>query len=562
MVVASALAVFMLGSPTTNDQGFHYSPGYLTSVLTNGWLGPLCCKNDQPATAHTPVTLAGPVRQAEQFAGPPQPVVTAAAQAEHEQVATAQTTGDANQHPQQTLANLPFDPLSEPSFANLDSPASLPLVEVAAAQIDQPDLPLAEAPLTATPANEDSTVAPASPQSDGPGVFQEFIASQQRLQPEHGLREVSHRIRSGETISHVLDSAGVASAEVRTWLSVANRVYNLDRVYAGQEVSFLVDTSSQSLEHLSLEIDRKSLLVANRKDGRIVAERREVPNFRRIHVAGGEIASSLYMAALTEGIPDSVISAMAEILGWDIDFARDVRPGATFRVAYEEIVRLDTHESIPGRVLAVEITNRNRKLEGIYFTPSSGGRGGYFDRSGRALSRAFLRYPVEFSRISSQFSTARLHPIKKIPLPHYGVDFAAPTGTPVVASADGVVVTAGWAGGNGRLVKIRHDDIYQSAYAHLSRIAPHIVVGARVRKGQVIGNVGSTGLATGPHLHYAMYRFGKYIDPLSAELPRERSLSSGPLDAFKIVLGMIDATYARAGLEDTDGAQLAAAIPE
>ncbi len=553
MVSLSLLAVFALSSPTTNDQGFHYSPGYLTNLLTNGWLDDACCDDAEPATL-TARLRSDRAEHSEELVGPNQPVLVAAVH------------GDQQHQPYSRPADLPFDPLSEPSFSAPPSQSlvamALASAEVAAPKLarSQPAEPLLEAPAAAAPLQLPTLEADALVQASGPGVFQEFIESQPQLQPAQGLREINHRIRVGETISHVLDSAGVSPAEVSTWLSAANRVYNLNHVYAGQEVSFLVDSGSQSLEHLSLEIDRKSLLIANRKDGQIVAERREVPNFRRIRVASGEIATSLYMAALTSGIPDAVISAMAEILGWDIDFSRDVRPGATFRVAYEEIVRLDTNESIPGRVLAVELTNRNRKLEGIYFTPSNGGRGGYFDRNGHALGRAFLRYPVEFSRISSQFSTARLHPIKKIPLPHYGVDFAAPTGTPVVASADGEVLIAGWAGGNGRLIKIRHDDTYQSAYAHLSRIAPEVVKGARVRKGQVIGNVGSTGLATGPHLHYAMYRFGKYIDPLSAELPRERSLSAGPLKAFEIVLGLIDATYARAG--DSDGPQLAAALPQ
>jgi murein DD-endopeptidase MepM/ murein hydrolase activator NlpD len=183
---------------------------------------------------------------------------------------------------------------------------------------------------------------------------------------------------------------------------------------------------------------------------------------------------------------------------------------------------------------------------------------GYYDRLGRGIGRGFLRFPVAFTRVTSDFNTARFHPILKRTVPHYGVDFAAPVGTPVEAVADGRVLKAGWFGGNGRFVKIQHDDVYETSYSHLSRISEAVREGGLVKKGQVIGYVGSTGLATGPHLHFALYRDGKYVDPMKANLPRSQSLTGKELAAFRMRVDMMDRTYASAGKsEDPEFAGLA-----
>jgi len=276
-------------------------------------------------------------------------------------------------------------------------------------------------------------------------------------------------------------------------------------------------------------------------------KRETIPYETSLRVVSGRIDSSLYMAAVQQGIPDRVVSDVAEILGWKLDFARDLRPGATFTIAYEELTRAGGTESTHGRVVAVELTNRGERNEAYYFGSPDGSYGAYYDRTGEALGRYFLRYPVEFTRISSRFSARRFHPVLKKNKPHYGVDFAAPTGTPVKAIAGGRVTKSGWYGGNGRFIKIRHDDVYESGYAHLSRIDPAITAGARVKKGQIIGYVGATGLATGPHLHLALYRDGTYVDPLTSDLPRAQALEGGELAVFNATVGAIDHAYAQAG---------------
>ncbi|RMF22475.1 MAG: hypothetical protein D6760_07400 [Deltaproteobacteria bacterium] len=211
-------------------------------------------------------------------------------------------------------------------------------------------------------------------------------------------------------------------------------------------------------------------------------------------------------------------------------------------------------------MLAVDLLNRGRHYEAFYFRSADQAVGGYYDREGHALGRAFLRYPVAYSRISSKFSRARLHPVLKRPRPHYGVDFAAPAGTPVHAIAAGTVTVAGWHGASGRMVKIRHDDVYESAYAHLSRIAPGVRTGTPVAKGQVIGYVGSTGLATGPHLHLALYKHGKYVDPLTVALPRAPALEGAALARFQQAVASVDRAYASAPGSDVRLTRLAAAF--
>jgi murein DD-endopeptidase MepM/ murein hydrolase activator NlpD len=456
-------------------------------------------------------------------------------------------------------AELPFDPLEELQAAEAavftDTQAGAMPIEPSNATATDGDTVNAVVDVAA---QADSNAETVVPREDNPASlgqsFRHFLDESGGSGGE--VRDITHHIKSGESISQVLVNAGIEHDEIREWVQAAQQIYNLNRVYAGQEISLRVDTQDNALQRLSFETGRTSVLIAQRDENGISAELREIPHYQRLRVVGAEITSSLYMAAIEKGIPDTVISDIAEILGWEINFAKDLHAGATFRVVFEELVRSDTDESMPGRVLAVDVTNRGRSHEGFYFITPDGGRGGYYNRNGEALGRAFLRYPVKYSRISSHFSDARYHPILKTKVPHYGVDFAAASGTPVQAVADGAVLMARWHRGNGRFVKLRHDSTYESGYAHLSRIAPGLKPGMRVRKGEVIGYVGMTGLATGPHLHFAMYRNGAYIDPLATELPRDRSLSGSTLAAYEMALGMIDHAYTQAGYSPDVVAQL------
>jgi murein DD-endopeptidase MepM/ murein hydrolase activator NlpD len=396
-------------------------------------------------------------------------------------------------------------------------------------------------PPLATPAPSPATTA-----VEQPGEFEEFLAS---VEDGGGaMRAMRHRFRWGETMSQVLGKAGVDQAEVDEWIRATNEAHDVDRVYAGQELELMMAKAGSDLQRLRMEIDPQTVLVVERQGSSVVARKEEIPYDRALRVVGSGIRSSLYETAQSHGIPDKIISDMAEILGWDVDLATDLEPGATFRVVYEELTRPDTMETMPGRLLAVDLANRGKRHEGYFFTMPDGKHAGYYDRTGKGIGRGgFLRFPVAYSRISSNFSTARFHPILKRSVPHYGVDFAAPPGTPVKAVADGRVLKAGWYGGNGKFVKIQHDKVYETGYSHLSSIAPGVRAGGSVKQGQVIGYVGSTGLATGPHLHFAMYRSGKYVDPLKADLPRSQSLAGRDLAAFRMRVDMMDRTYVNAG---------------
>ncbi len=373
-------------------------------------------------------------------------------------------------------------------------------------------------------------------------------------------REINHRIVPGETISEVFTSHGISAGEAQHWIKATRKVYNINNVFVGQRLTMLVDNASNRVLSLQMEIDPATNLVAKREDESVVAAREPVALDRSLRVVKGRVVSSFYTAAADANVPDKIISEVAEILGWDINFATDLRPGAGFKVVYEEFERAEGARKISGRVLAVQIDSRRKTHEGIYFKHPDDDRGGYYDRHGQSLGRDFLRYPVAFTRISSHFSAGRYHPVLKRRKPHQGVDFAAPTGTAVRSVADGKVLLAGWKGGNGRFVKIRHDGVYDSGYSHLSRIASGLKPGQMVKKGQIIGGVGSSGLATGPHLHFVMYKSGKYINPLSASMPRSRSLAGAQLERFNRNLVSVDAAYARA--EETGSAIVLASADE
>jgi murein DD-endopeptidase MepM/ murein hydrolase activator NlpD len=410
----------------------------------------------------------------------------------------------------------------------------------------------------AKPTNPVKTAAEV-PAATKPAAVVAAVTGATQLATVSPIEEVQHRIERGETISAVFESHGVGAMEAESWIRAADKVYDLDRIFEGQRLVLTINRANGALLGLQMEIDPETNLVARRKSATtVVATREAVSLDRTVKVATGRIMSSFYAAATEVGVPDKVISEVADVLGWDINFATDLRPGAEFRIVYEELERPGTTRRSSGRVLAVQLENRRRTHEGIWFE-NTDGSDGYYDRHGQSLGRDFLRYPVAFTRISSHYSQGRFHPVLKRNKPHYGVDFAAPPGTPIRSVADGRIEMAAWHGGNGRFVKIQHDEVFESGYSHLSKIATGIKKGGKVKKGQVIGYVGSSGLATGPHLHFSMYRSGDYINPLSSSMPRSRSLAGNDLASFQDRLESLDGVYAKAASSSEPLAMLAAA---
>jgi murein DD-endopeptidase MepM/ murein hydrolase activator NlpD len=247
----------------------------------------------------------------------------------------------------------------------------------------------------------------------------------------------------------------------------------------------------------------------------------------RIEVVEGEIESNLFATIATIGEHDQLAFDLSEIFAWDIDFNTEIQTGDAFRVAVEKL-SLDDRFVRYGRILAAVFARGERTLYAVRYDGTLGV--GYYDPDGTPLKKAFLRSPLRFTRISSRFTNRRLHPVLKVRRAHPAVDYAAPTGTPVSASADGVVTLAGTWGGLGRAVRLRHANGYQTIYGHLSRI--RVKRGQRVTQGQRIGAVGSTGLATGPHLDYRMKLNDRYVDPLKVQLPAAEPIPEDELPSF------------------------------
>jgi murein DD-endopeptidase MepM/ murein hydrolase activator NlpD len=327
-------------------------------------------------------------------------------------------------------------------------------------------------------------------------------------------------VRRGETLSSILRGYGLRQREIAQWDAALQQAAGKVALAPGRIVTLEFRSPSQ-LASLSYAVDNQTRAVVERR-GRTLRGRTE-PLAVKLSVAGaqGVVERNFHLAAMQAGIPDGVISRMADILGWEFDF-RHVHRGDRFRVVYERRISADGRVLPPGRVLAAEIRSGRRTVQAFYYNDD--GEGIYVDAHGTALTLSFLRYPVEFTSISSMFSSQRFHPILKTNRPHNGVDFAAPPGTPVRAAGDGVVSWAGQNGEFGNHVAIDHGDGMVTTYSHLRGIAVNLQVGERVRQGQVIGFVGQTGLATGPHLHFALFHDQQYVNPLTARVTLRRSV--------------------------------------
>jgi murein DD-endopeptidase MepM/ murein hydrolase activator NlpD len=242
------------------------------------------------------------------------------------------------------------------------------------------------------------------------------------------------------------------------------------------------------------------------------------------------IDSSLFVASQRAGLPDNLTMRLAQIFQWDIDFVLDIRPGDEFFVLYEELY-FEGEFIGYGDILAAEFVNQGKRYEAVQYVTQSG-RKDYFTPDGVSMRKAFLRAPVEFSRISSSFNMRRLHPVRKTIRPHRGIDYAAPRGTPILASGDGRIQKASRNKANGKYIVIGHGQQFVTKYLHLSKFGRGIKTGKKVKQGQIIGYVGSTGLATGPHLHYEFLVNGVHKNPRTVALPKAQSVTTSELPQF------------------------------
>jgi murein DD-endopeptidase MepM/ murein hydrolase activator NlpD len=324
---------------------------------------------------------------------------------------------------------------------------------------------------------------------------------------------IGHVIARGESFHAILARYGVPGTESRAWYAAARTKRDLDNLQVGRVLTLTLNPAGE-LGAIRYDLDSEHwLLVERASSKKLEASVQELPGTVRPVLIQGAIRGSFYTSASRKGVPDRVIVQMADILGSALDFSSEVHPGDRFRVLYEE--RHGPHGQLlsPGRVLNAEFKGRAASVSAFLYEDKDG-EPTYVDAEGRGFDGSLLRYPLEFTRITSAFSTSRFHPILKKRRPHLGVDFAAPTGTPVRAVGNGTIKLSGWKGGFGRHVEIDHGGELVSAYSHLRGIHPSVKRNSRVKRGQVIGWVGQSGLATGPHLHFGIFEKGRYVNPL------------------------------------------------
>jgi murein DD-endopeptidase MepM/ murein hydrolase activator NlpD len=337
------------------------------------------------------------------------------------------------------------------------------------------------------------------------------------------------RIRRGDTIGSALARLGIEDAAALEFLRTNPAAKALYRLRPGKALNVETDADGRllSLHVVTAEGNR---LAVSRDGERLVASTGPAPTETRWKMATAEITSSLFAAADAAGLPDLVTLQLADVFGGDIDFLQDLRRGDRFTIVYE--MRYVDGEAISaGRIVAAEFENRGRTLHAFLWR-SDDGTENYYAEDGAALKKAFLRSPMELSRVTSGFTVARFNPILLTWRAHKGVDYAAPTGTPVRATADARVVFVGTQNGYGNVIELQHRGAFSTLYAHLSRFAPQVKKGARVMQGDVIGYVGMTGWATGPHLHYEFRVNGEQRNPLTVALPNGDPLPSTQKAAF------------------------------
>jgi len=321
------------------------------------------------------------------------------------------------------------------------------------------------------------------------------------------------KISTSDTFYGVMRGFDLSPQEIKKLTRAARPFYNLSSLRRGSVVS--VYTIKKNLDRVTYKIDPFNVLVLKKDESAkygYTAARQALPKEVRLKKASGVIDSSLYRAAMSAGLSPSVVVSLSDIFAWDVDFSTDMRKGDTFTILYEQVY-VDGKFVENGSIVGAELSNGGRDYKAIYYKDSRG-RSGYYDLKGRSLRRMLLKSPLRYRRISSYFTERRYHPILKIYRPHHGIDYAAPRGTPVDAAGSGKVTFAGWKRGYGRFISIKHSNGYSTGYGHLSKIKRGIRRGARVEQGDVIGYVGSTGISTGPHLHYEVRKGRRLINPL------------------------------------------------
>jgi len=340
-------------------------------------------------------------------------------------------------------------------------------------------------------------------------------------------------IHSGDILNEVLSNAGLEKSEVTSVLVTLNPYYNIRNIQPGHIYEIYHTTFGivnkfnywySPVEYFSVE---KST------EGKFYCSKKVVPSKKLLKNVEGELQTTLWEAMTQKGINPEMIMNFADIFSWQIDFFTEPRVGDKFKFIYESY-EYENNVKIDGKILgAIYDGKQTGKYIAVFFESQDKKYSDYFSSDGASLKKMFLRAPLNFRRISSYFSYNRFHPILRYWRPHLGIDYAAPTGTPVSSIGDGTVIFVGWEGGFGNLVKIRHNSTYTTWYGHLSRFGKGIKKGVRVRQGQVIGYVGATGLATGPHLDFRITKNGSFVNFLKLKFPPSQNVPKEYKEEFE-----------------------------
>ncbi len=352
----------------------------------------------------------------------------------------------------------------------------------------------------------------------------------ENLEPKY--KKIKHKIKSGETFDKILENYQIQKKEISIIKNALKKKVNLNKLNTKQIIEFSLDKTNNQINEFTFQISNKQkvFLVRDSSNNTFNDEIVSIKLNKKTIYKENLILQSLYKAATDEKIPANIIIEFAGIYGFQVDFQRDIRKQDKFQIMYEIFLN-DKNEIIEtGEILFANLKLSGQDNELYYFDKE--GSEGHYDKNGKSVKKALMKTPINGARLSSSFGM-RKHPIDGYNKMHRGTDFAAPTGTPIMASGDGVVKKAGWCGGGGNCVKIRHNSTYQTVYAHMSKFARGIKAGVRVKQGQTIGYVGSTGKSTGPHLHYEVIVNGKKVNSQKLKLPSGKILKGKERKLFE-----------------------------
>jgi murein DD-endopeptidase MepM/ murein hydrolase activator NlpD len=394
------------------------------------------------------------------------------------------------------------------------------------------------------------------PPTNSPTTYVDRFA--QKKNYRQSIQDTVHTIKLGDNLYQVLVNYGVKVQEVGGLIAAWRSLPELQKLRPGEILELIFTRDSQRLEKVRYQNIQGQVLATTRTEQGWTTSRYDKPVVVTSALVRGAIKDSLYQSAVDENIDFELALALADIFAWDIDFFVDLRAGDHYAFLYDQRFR-DGKLVGNGRIVGAHFKNGSTHHRAYYYQ-APGKRADYYDEKGNSLRKVFLKSPLRYSRISSGFSKRRLHPILKIYRPHPGVDYAAPTGTPVVAVGDGRVISKRWKNGYGRFIAIRHNSRYITSYGHLYRYASKIKVGSNVKQGQVIGYVGASGLATGSHLDFRMKKDGRFVNPLKNRLPAARPVPPNYLSDFKKRVASLEEEFAQTKSPQDSHATLAISV--